>query len=375
MPHKITIGDFLKICRQPGFDPAKTAFMMCTAQGPCRFGQYAPYLRKLLDEQGLSDVMVFSPSSGDGYEGYGLPAGALAHTMWLAVLAGDLTLRFLLKTRPYEQTAGDSDEAFHRTIRDFEEVLEHGQPKPKQRRAAMASAVERMRDRFRSIPARYTKDRPLIGLVGEIFCRLNTFSNDDIARRVEKFGGECWISDVGEWVWYVNAYVKSKIVREPGWFKPALLQHKIKTTIQRNHEHALLAPVAQDLVGYEEPHDIREVLEAAEPYLPQRGCIGEMILNTGKTIYLHGKGADGIIDISPFTCMNGVVCEGIYPAISESHDGLPIRTCYFDGANTNIDRDLEIFLDLARAYQKRKKIPRIYPDYFDNATLEKPTHA
>ncbi len=35
--------------------------------------------------------------------------------------------------------------------------------------------------------------------------------------------------------------------------------------------------------------------------------------------------------------------------------------CYFDGANTNLDRDLEIFLDLARAYQKRKRHQRDYP--------------
>ena len=90
-----------------------------------------------------------------------------------------------------------------------------------------------------------------------------------------------------------------------------------------------------------------------------------MVLSVGKTIYLHGKGADGIIDISPFTCMNGVVCEAVYPAISEAHDGMPIRNCYFDGVSSDIDRDLEIFLELARAYQRRKTQQRVYPDYFE----------
>jgi predicted nucleotide-binding protein (sugar kinase/HSP70/actin superfamily) len=126
-----------------------------------------------------------------------------------------------------------------------------------------------------------------------------------------------------------------------------------------------LAPVAQDLVGYEEPHDIAEVLEASRPFLPPEGCLGEMVLSVGKTIYLHGKGADGIIDISPFTCMNGVVCEAVYPSVSAAYGGLPIRNLYFDGVNTNIDRDLEIFLDLARAYQGRKQCERVYPAYFD----------
>ena len=57
--------------------------------------------------------------------------------------------------------------------------------------------------------------------------------------------------------------------------------------------------------------------------------------------------------------------QAVYPAVSEAHDDLPIRICYFDGINTNLDRDLEIFLALARAYQRRKKHPRAYPDYFD----------
>jgi len=63
--------------------------------------------------------------------------------------------------------------------------------------------------------------------------------------------------------------------------------------------------------------------------------------------------------------MNGIVCEAIYPVVSRDHDDLPIRTCYFDKVNTQIDRDLEIFLDLARAYQQRKRRSRVYPDCFE----------
>ena len=43
-PQKVTLGDFLRIIDADDFDPSKTAFFMPTADGPCRFGQYAPYL-------------------------------------------------------------------------------------------------------------------------------------------------------------------------------------------------------------------------------------------------------------------------------------------------------------------------------------------
>ena len=185
-----------------------------------------------------------------------------------------------------------------------------------------------------------------------------------MARRIERQGGECWLSDIAEWVWYTNWSQEETIKVEKGRLNLDFVKLKLKTHVQRKYEHALLAPVAKDFVGYEEPHDVREVLAASEPYLPSEGSLGEMVLSVGKAIYLYGKGADGIIDISPFTCMNGIISESVYPAVSAAHDNLPIRVCYFDGTNTKIDRDLEIFLDLARAYQKRKRKPRIYPAFF-----------
>ena len=89
-----------------------------------------------------------------------------------------------------------------------------------------------------------------------------------------------------------------------------------------------------------------------------------MVLNIGGAIYLYGKGADGIIDISPFSCMNGIVSEAIYPAVRTDHDDIPIRLFYFDETESDYDRDVEIFLDLATTYQKMKKKKRIYPGHF-----------
>ena len=365
LPHKVTLGDFLKVCRAPGFNPDKVAFFMPTAHGPCRFGQYRPYLEHVLSELGYADVPVVSPSAENGYDGVGEHAGMLMRTAWMGLVAGDLALKLLLKTRPYETTAGDADAAFLASVDDLQRATEQRGLNTRQRLAVLVAAIERMRDRFRAVPARYVKGRPLIGLVGEIFCRLNTFSNDQVARRIERHGGECWISDIAEWVWYTNWGQETEIRRTKGRLNMDFLKLKIKTHTQHHYEQTLLAPLVTDLRGYEEPHDIREVLRNSEPYLPPEGCLGEMVLSVGKAVYLYEKGVDGIVDISPFTCMNGIICEAVYPAVSEAHDHLPIRICYFDGVNTTIDRDLEIFLDLTRAYQRRKRHRRIYPDCFE----------
>ncbi|MCD6452437.1 MAG: hypothetical protein J7L64_08780 [Acidobacteria bacterium] len=362
-PAKVTMGELMKVTELPGFVPEKTVFFMPTSTGPCRFGQYAPYLRRILRELGYEKVIVFDPSSENGYDEVGAQAGELMRTGWWALVASDFLRKMLLKTRPYEIHKGDTDAVYQEAIHDLCRVLEQPGVKLKVKFNNILESLTRSRDKFRMIPAKYDPTRPLIGVVGEIFCRLNRFSNEELVRKIEEHGGEAWLSDVSEWIWYTN-WEQQKNLRMMGKrFSKDMLFAKIKAFVQKHDEHRLRKPFEEEFVGYEEP-EADELMRYSEPYLPPQGCLGEMVLSIGKTIYLYHKGADGIIDISPFTCMNGITCEAIYPSVSRDYDGLPIRNFYFDGTQYDIDRDLGIFMELARTYQKRKKKRRTYPFYF-----------
>ena len=70
-PEKITVGDFMKITQTEGFNPAKTAFLFPSADGPCRFGQYTSLLEKILKDHGLDEILILSPSSNNGYSSVG----------------------------------------------------------------------------------------------------------------------------------------------------------------------------------------------------------------------------------------------------------------------------------------------------------------
>jgi len=366
-PQKVTLGDFLRVVQSDKFDPDKTAFFMPIAEGPCRFGQYAPYLRTLLKQLGYPDIPVISPTSKNSYEGVAEHSLDLMRTMWRGLVASDILRKMLLKTRPYETQAGAADEAFERGVERIEAVLQRPAMKTAARLAALSEALVEARDMFRSVPARYTRDRPLIGVVGEIFCRLNTFSNYDAVRKIEAHGGEAWMSDVTEWVWYTNWSQKTFLKRDGRKVSLGMLGALVKNTIQRRDEHRLLEPFAEEFAGYEEPHDIyKDVLEPGWPYLPADGALGEMVLSVGKGIYLYRKGADGIIDISPFSCMNGIVSEAVYHAVARDHEDIPIRNFYFDATSSNMERDLDIFMELAHEYRRRKTRQRRYPEHFES---------
>jgi len=366
-PEKVTMGDFLRVMERDDFDPARTAFFMPTAEGPCRFGQYAPYLRLVLSEMGYGNIPVVSPTSRNSYDGVTDHAPDMVRQLWRALVAGDFLRKMLLKTRPYETQAGAADEAYERAVGLIEAVAETPDLDGGARLRAMIDALTRGRDLFHAVPARYVKGRPLIGVVGEIFCRLNRFSNYDAVRKIEAHGGEAWLSDVTEWVWYTNWSQKDLLKRNGRGVSLAMLGAVVKNAVQRRDEQKLLAPFARDFVGYEEPHDVfHDVLQGGWPYLPADGALGEMVLSVGKSVYLHGRGADGIVDISPFSCMNGIVSEAVYHAVARDHDDIPIRNFYFDASSSNMERDLDIFMELARGYQKRKTRHRRYPDFFES---------
>ena len=366
-PQKITVGDFLRIIEDEGRD--KVAFLMPTANGPCRFGQYRALIRRTFDELGYDDVPIISITSSDGYSSIGAYSNDLVRTGWRSVVAQDILMKMLLKTRPYEVERGATDAAYQASLEDVGAAIATMGISHRERLARIVAALARARERFHGVAATYDPTRPLIGVVGEIFCRLNTFANDDLIRLVEEQGGECWLSDIGEWVWYVDDEHGRRLADEGRAYSRENAVRKLKSVVQRRDEQALYKPVAGEFPGYEEPHDVRTVLEASLPYLPYTGSLGEMVLSTGKAVYLHGKGVDGIIDISPFTCMNGIVTEAVYPRMQRDLDGLPIRTFYFDGTQADLDRDIGIFLELAKTYGRRKKTVRRYPAYFGNATV------
>ena len=72
----------------------------------------------------------------------------------------------------------------------------------------MEEALRKSIEDFNQIEVDGPGTKPLIGIVGEIFVRLNRFSNEDVIRKIEQFGGEAWIAPLTEWILYVNTISK-----------------------------------------------------------------------------------------------------------------------------------------------------------------------
>lgn len=357
LPQRVVLGNFLKVIQDEKFDPSRNGFFLPTSSGPCRFGQYAPFQKKVLREMGLDTAAVFSPTSSNGYEGIAGNVTRFKRTAWRAVIVSDILRKAAYMVRPYEADPGETDRIQRAYLESVCAVFADGALSTGKQIRLLTGHLESFRDALSRLSLKEPLgSRPLLGIVGEIYLRLSSFSNQNLVRRVEAQGGECWMADVAEWIWYTNVEQQRKLKDDGRRFGLEMAGAKIREWVQYADEKRLLSPFARFFRDREEM-DVRSVLHRSGQYLPQRKALGEMTLNAGKAIAFYEAGADGIIDISPFTCMNGIVTETFYHQISRDHEDIPIRIFYFDGVPFDLDSDLEIFMELVKSY-RRKRLAR-----------------
>jgi predicted nucleotide-binding protein (sugar kinase/HSP70/actin superfamily) len=350
-PTKITLGDFLAILEKKVVPREKAAFFMATADGPCRFGQYYNFIRRALDDQGYKDVPMYSLTSKTAYHGVGSGFERLA---WRGLVASDVLRRFLHMIRPYAENAADVDGIYEEEIETVCDLVASGKAREMN---ALKGLLQKARGRFLGVRlARPRGSLPLIGVLGEIFCRLNTFSNEDVIRKIEQHGAECMLVGVAEWILYTNADEIRRLSEQKRRFSKAYLKAVIKRKILLMDEHRLLAPFKKDFEG-RDGANVYDLLNYSLPYLPWYGSLGEMTLSIGSVIHYNKIGCAGAVDIASFACMNEIVAEAVFPKVSKDLKNFPIKVFYFEGTSTNLDRDIEIFLELARNYAQKAKDP------------------
>jgi predicted nucleotide-binding protein (sugar kinase/HSP70/actin superfamily) len=340
-PFIVTLGDLLRKVREPGFEAARSAFLMPSANGPCRFGQYSRMHRIVLDRLGYGDVEIFSPDSRTSYSEFGGVGPGFDRLAWQGMVAVDVLQKLLWETRPYETDPGATDRAYARALDLLSQTVES-------RERAVSDVMPDIGRMFEAIPVDKRERKPVIGAVGEIFLRSNAFSNSQIVRKLEALGTEVWVAPFGEWIFYVNhRYMED--CREDGRYLDWLKAY-LKEAVQKHDEHRMVKPVEDLLRNRHEP-STKEVLAHSLPYLhPSFG--GEAILSIGKAIDYIRRDVSGIVNIIPFSCLPGMVVTALSKKFREDFAGIPWLNMTYDGQEeTGAQTRLEAFVYQVNQYR------------------------
>jgi predicted nucleotide-binding protein (sugar kinase/HSP70/actin superfamily) len=341
-PLILCVGDFIKLTKRPGFDPTKSVLFMPSSNGPCRFGQYSRYISLIMRRLGFDDLEVLSiDQTGGMYDALdqagSTKSGAhLSKAIWRALISVDMLQKALFHTRPRETSAGATDLIYIDALDELVTLIENDNY------GAMARFHERAREMFSSIRSKDTNTIPKVGLVGEIYVRHNRFANEDIIRRLEALGAEIETPPLSEWIFYTGHVNSMRANRQGQWRKRIAA---VLTGLVQNHE---LKKVAKSWKGFF-PHGtaeppINSTISLGERFV-DRSFQGEAILSLGKGLEFFERGARGLVNIMPFTCMPGMVVGALTNHLRSEASGMPAINLAYDGqSQTNTQARLEAFM-------------------------------
>jgi predicted nucleotide-binding protein (sugar kinase/HSP70/actin superfamily) len=344
LPAFLALGDVLRKTRTPEFDPARSAFFFPGSCGPCRFGQYTALLRDLLDERGLHEVQLYSPTAANAYNGFGDRPRALRQLTWQGVVSIDLLDRVRLETRPYATEAELADRAYQDGLEDVIHAVERGGGR------TLVRALETAVYRFVDIPRNGSELRPLVGVVGEIYVRWNEHANRGLVRQVEELGGEVLLASMAEFV-HFSTYRMRAVARAAGDWR-ALLEGALTGAWQSVAEWRLGRVVEPLLRRPGEANSGFVVGSIASFY---DGTLGtEAVLTMGRAMDYGRMGAHGILNVLPFSCMPGLIVGGLAPRMRRDLQQIPWLDIPYDAQKeTNIRTRLEAFMFQVHQFRTR----------------------
>ncbi len=323
-PCVVTLGDILYFMEKEKerladqFDPENYIYFMPEANGPCRFGMYNKYHRIILDSMpGLDRVKIAVLNSDDAYSLDGLiPREKMRDFRkagYLCIVVGDILDRLLWRIRPYEKTEGMGDAFIDEAVGRMSESFAH-HASQKDLSPILGGLIEVVKEGKAIIDPRIP-NKPLIGVVGEIYVRTHVKSNQDTIRTLERYGAEAVNASIGEWINYttyeqvrlarIALRLNLKGFRLKGLRKYLLQYLKYSLTLFYQYmQQRKVYGMVRKHIDIEEDHKIghlEKVLRRDNTFSFEVGT--EACLSISSALELAHRGYNGIVNIFPFTCM------------------------------------------------------------------------
>ncbi|BCO10641.1 2-hydroxyglutaryl-CoA dehydratase activator [Desulfolithobacter dissulfuricans] len=336
-PAVLTTGDLVKMINRPDFDPKRAAFFMPAGAGPCRFGQYPSFHRRVLDRLGLSEVPVISLNQDISFYSEADELGKnFPRLAWQGVVAVDLLDRMTRAVRPRAENAQEVNALYKEGLSEICRALES--------RGDAGPILRRLADTFLALKRHDTRNKPLIAVIGEIYTRVNPHANTSLVALLEELGAEVLLPSMSEWILYTN-FTALRRARRKGEWKTCL--RLVAENIIQIRDLRKLESMVFDLPGGKE-QGIRKVLTRAKPFISLE-YEGEAILGAGNTVDYIENGTHGIINVMPLSCMPGTITNALVAKIRKKLGPKPFLVLACDGQQeTGRLLRLEAFVQQAR---------------------------
>ena len=355
-PSILTIGQLLEEVESGNYDTNKLALMMSQTGGGCRATNYIGFIRKALRDAGYPEIPVISFNfvgleKNSGFK-ITLP---LVKKLIKAVIYGDLLQKLLYKNKAYEINKGETEKLYYKWLEKCKKLSIETTKKE------FNQSLYDMVNDFEQIKLDTTKEKPKVGIVGEILIKYHPFGNNYCTDLLDREGAEVVMPDLMGFVKYVmmNGVVKGKILGKGGFtskiYKTAI---KVVDTIEKDYKKALEGSKK----GYLPPCNIEELAEMVEDILSTGNQTGEGWILTAEMLEFMNHGIQNIICLQPFACLpNHVVGKGVIKTIRNKYPEANISPIDYDpgASQSNQINRIKLLITIAKdnmkLQEKRKK--------------------
>lgn len=314
LPYKLILGNFIE-----AIEGGADYVAMISSPGICRLGEYGKSIKGVLEDMGYKANYI-ELSLYDGFKGmYDFLVNLTGSKNIIQIIrainiavrkvfAMDELQNFLSYHRAREINFGDSEKAHKRALKYIMDANTSSELK---------KALKKGLSEISNVKIDPKREVLRVDLTGEIFLVLDSFSNQNIERELGKLGVQV-----------------RRSLTISGFLRDAIIPKLCK----RGETH------------------LERAYRMAKPYL-MRDIGGDALECISDVMYAQEKGVDGLIHVSPFTCMPEIMSQNIFPKMREDVN-LPILSLIMDeqtGKAGYITR-LEAFVDLMRRKKRRAQM-------------------
>lgn len=348
-PSLIVVGQIMDALLSGKYDLDHVAIFMSQTGGGCRASNYIGFIRRALNRAGMPQIPVISVNvSGlESNEGFKFTVPLIVKAMQ-AVVYGDVFMRVLYRTRPYEAVPGSANRLHEKWKNTCIQTL--------QKKSLSMSEFHRnirgiIRD-FDTLPILNQK-KPRVGIVGEILVKFSPAANNHLVELLEGEGVEAVMPDLMDFLLYCfynsnfkaeNLGMKSSTARLCN-LGISVLEY-LRKTARKEFEKS---------VRFDPPSRITHLAELADPFVSKGNQTGEGWFLTGEMLELIQGGVNNIICTQPFGCLpNHIVGKGVIKELRHAYPNSNIIAVDYDPGASEVNQLNRIKLMLATAQKNLK---------------------
>ncbi len=346
-PGIITLGDLVKALQSGNYDLSRTAIGFSQTGGQCRATSYPSMIKKALVAAGFEQVPVVTLSTSfsvlNDQPGFKFNIWDYTYKAALGMMFNDALSEMYHTTIVREKNKGDTQAIADKYLNWY---MDGTIPVTQ---TALLEWLGRAVQEFNAIEINQGY-HPRVGIVGEIYVKYNSFSNNHVAQ---------WLMDQG-----LEVVMPSFFEFFDGGFVST--DHAVRTHIQKRDVNWLLNVLGQKLASsflhqfdevmqgfnrYRSHHSIQDVAKLAQEILSLNHQYGEGWLIAGEVASLARDGVQNVLCLQPFGCIaNHVIAKGVQKRLQEKYPYLNLLFLDADAgvSEVNFFNRMHFFVNHAR---------------------------